>query len=372
MKKLLLILVLLASVRLEAQFVTTFAKNATESQMEGVLYYLPRNVIRLEFTIEEIDYFIGPYAEYASTILGTTDYIKENKSEFNILNVDIQTVSEIDPNAVFYISPEDRGKEPMPNVILNADGMILAVGYDNIPENYSVEANPIIYNDLDVCERVEVSFVEINDSEVELDDDDDDEEEEGRKPRQITKEDKAKVALDKIMNIRNAYFELLSGSQEIPGGEAVKYMAENVKSIENEYVSLFKGKTVRYVYKKVIYVTPENNQASATLSIAKMSKTEGLGDMNGKGETVKIQFDSRNYLANIGSVNSDVINTTQTNKLFYRIPANSSVKIFVGNNVIAQKTLNINQFGLIKTMSVKNNKVLFNTNTGQIISVMKY
>ena len=56
MKKLLLILVLLASVRLEAQFVTTFAKNATESQMEGVLYYLPRNVIRLEFTIEEIDY----------------------------------------------------------------------------------------------------------------------------------------------------------------------------------------------------------------------------------------------------------------------------------------------------------------------------
>jgi len=361
MKKLLLILALFASLSLDAQFVTTFAKNATDIQSDGILYYLPRNVIRLELTIEETEYVIGPYAEFASKLLGINDYIKENKSESKIKNIDIQTFSKIDPNAVYYISQDDKGKDPLPNVIMDTDGLMLAFGYDNIPAEYKNIRNSFINNNLEPNERIEASFIEILDNEVEIDDDDDDDDEEGgNKPKKITKEDKAKVAIEKIATIRNAYYELMSGSQEVAYGETTKYMAENLKNLENEYISLFKGKAVTHTYNKVFYVEPEDNQSSATLSIAKIS-----------GETLKIQFESNNSLENIAKMSDEVRNSAQISKLFYRIPTNSNVKILFGSNVIAEKSLTISQFGYIKAISVKNNKIIFNPNTGQIISLTK-
>ncbi len=366
MKKMLLILSLFASLSLEAQFVTTFAKNTSETQEDGVFYYLPRNVIRLEFTIEETDYYIGPYAEFATKLLGTTDYIKENKSVFNIQAVDIQAVNDIDPNAVYCISPDEKSKEPLPNIILNNDGIILALGYDNVNPIDVVTRNSFNDNYLD-AEKKEISFVEILDNEVELDDDDD--EEEGSSHKKITKEDKAKAALEKISKIREAYSDLVSGVQEVAYGNTLPYMIDNVKSLENEYVSLFKGKTVKSTYKKVIYYVPEENQVNASVSIAKLSSTDGIVEVGGKGEAIKIQFDSRNSLANINPMSDDANKTGQINKIFYRIPAVTDVKILVGNKVFAETSLTISQFGIIKTMSAKNNKILFNPNTGQIISV---
>ena len=222
MKKLLLAFALLASLSLEAQFVTSLAKNSNESQSDGVMYYLPRNVVRLEFTIEETGYYMGPYAEFASRMLGTTDYITENKTEFNIKNVEIQTFPEIDPTSAFIIEPDEKGKEPMPNIILDADGVIMAIGYDNIPSGFQFEHKTFDDSDMNTNERVVVSFIEILDSEVELDDDDDDDDEgddensllkkKNNKSKTITKEDKAKTALEKISNAQNAYFELISGA----------------------------------------------------------------------------------------------------------------------------------------------------------------
>lgn len=372
MKKFLLALALLASLSLEAQFVTSLAKNVDESQSDGVMYYLPRNVVRLEFTIEETGYFMGPYAEFASKMLGTTDYITENKTEFNIKNVDIQTFTEIDPTSAFIIEPDEKGKEPMPNIILDPDGVILALGYDNIPSGFQFEHKTFDDSDMNTNERVVASFIEILDNEVELDDDDDDdddsEDENGllkkknNKTKTITKEDKAKAALEKISNIKNAYFELISGAQEVAYGSTTKYMANNLKELENEYLSLFKGKKVKNIYKKVVYVTPESNQLNGTLSI---------GKLNDEGENVKIQFDSKVSSQNLKSTSHDLKNSFQTNKVFYRIPYKTNMKVLYGNNIIAEKALIISQFGDIKAITVKNSKALFNPNTGQIISITK-
>ena len=361
MKKLLLALALFASLSLEAQFVTTSAKNATEA--DGVMYYLPKNVIRLEFTIEETDYYIGPFAEFSAEMLGIKDYVRENKSEINIKNVDIQTISEIDQDAAFIISTDEKGKEPMPNIILDADGLILALGYDNIPTGSQIERKSFNDNDLEQIERVEASFIEILDSEVEIDnDEDDDEEEGGHHTRKITKQDRAEAALEKISNIRTAYFELISGAQEVAYGSTTKYMAKSLKDLENEYVSLFKGKIVKNVYKKVVYVTPESNQLNASLSIGKLTN---------KGENVKIQFDSQAAAQNINATDEEVRNSAQTNKVFYRIPLTTNVKVISGSTVIAEKALIISQFGDIRPIAAKNSKVLFNPNTGQIISITK-
>jgi hypothetical protein len=318
--------------------------------------------VRLEFTIEETDYHIGPFAEFATDMLGVKDYVRENKTEVSIKNVDIQLVTEIDPTAAFIIAQDDKSKEPMPNVILDADGLMLAFGYDNIPADLQIKRNILIDNDLEQNERVEAAFIEILDSEVEIDDDDDDEDEEegNRQPKKITKQDKANVALEHISNIRGAYFELISGAQEVAYGSTTKYMANNLKALENEYISLFKGKITKNTYKKVVFVTPESGQLNSSVSIGKLTN---------KSESVKVQFDSQASAQSINTTSEDIRNSAQTNKLFYRIPFTTNVKIISGNTVIAEKALIISQFGDIRAMSVKNSKALFNPNTGQIIKL---
>lgn len=359
MRKFLLILSLFASLSVEAQYVTTFAKNAPETQEDGILYYLPRNVIVLEFTIEETNYYIGPYAEFASRLLGISDFVKENKTEYSIKDVDIQLTNEIDPNAVYFISADEKSKEPFPNVILDTDGVILAFGHDNIPTNQTIKRESYIRNESNNIEKQEVTFLEILDNEIEFDDDDDDEEE-GRAPRKITKEDKAKAALDKISKIRTAYYELISGFNEVSYGNTTSYMADNMKSLENEYISLFKGKIIKSTYKQTMYFTPDEKQANASVSITKIA-----------GEQIKLQFESKNQLANINPVNDETKTTSQSNKLFYRMPVETTLKVLSGNNVIAEKQLVISQFGVLRVISVKNNKVLFNPNTGQITTILK-
>ena len=375
MKKLFLILALFASLGLDAQFVITSSNNVTEDQDGGIFYYLPRNVVKLEFTIEETNYYIGPYAEFTGKLMGLTDYVKENKTVYSIKDVDIQIANEADPNAVYCISADDRSKDPMPSVILDENGIIIAVGFDSVPADIQPKANKFIYSELTQETKPEVSFIGFFDNEIEIEEveeAEDGEEEGGKKAhKELTKEDRAKAIIDKITKIRNSYFELVSGFQEVSYGEITSYMAENMKSLENEYISLFTGKVVTTTYKKTVYYTPDANNANNSVTVAKLSGTDGMVDANGKGDAIKLQFESINALQNINPMIDKGKKTSFSNKLFYRMPAKSNVKVVYGNNVIAEKQLTISQFGKIRSLAVKNNKVLFNPNTGQIITIIK-
>lgn len=345
MKKLFLILALLASLGVEAQ--------------EGFFYCLPRTVLKLEVTIEETHYQVGPYSEFAAEMLGTTDYIKENKTEAIVKSVDIQLGSEADPHTARFIEFDEKSKEPVPNIILDCDGIIKAVGYNTLPQDFNIEKNTVVYTNNDMKPEATVSFVELIE-EQDNEDEEEGEEEEGKKtPKKPTKKDKAKTIIDKISKIRNAYFDLMSGVNETNYGNTISYMAESMQNLENEYISLFKGKTVTTTYKRYFYIKPANNEANATVSCGKLDN----------GEALKVQFETKNASFGLEPLSDDQINTEQPNKVFYRIPEQSNVTVTLGKNVLASKTLVISQFGALRLISAKNNKIMFNPNTGQIISL---
>ena len=358
MKKLLLILSLFASLSLEAQYVATYGET-TASQNEGFYYFMPRTVIKLAVTIEETQYHIGPYAEFATEMLGTTDYIKENKTETVVKSIDIQLGNEPDTESACFIEFDEKGKEPVPNFILDYDGMLIAVGYNTLPECFDIKKNPIVYDNDDQKPELPVSFIEI--IEEQEDKNADDEEEVKKAPKKTTKKDMAKMALDKITKIKGAYFDLVSGVNETNYGNTISFMAENLQNIENECISLFKGKTTKVTYKKYFYIKPGNNEGNSNISLGKLDN----------GETLKVQFETKNTTMGLNPMGDDVINTDQTNKLFYRVPAQTNVTITLGKNVITSKTLTISQFGEMRLIATKNNKILFNPNTGQIISIVK-
>ena len=356
MKKLLLVLSLFASLSLEAQYVATYGETVA-SQNDGFYYFMPRTVIKLEVTIEETHYHIGPYAEYANELLGVTDYIKENKTGTVVKSIDIQLGNEPDTESSCFIGFDEKGKEPVPNFILDSDGMLIAVGYNSLPEDFNIEREPIIYENDEQKPEVSVGFIEI--IEDQEDKDADDEEEGGRAPKKLSKKDKAKMAQDKIAKIKGAYFDLISGFNETNYGNTISYMAENLQNLENECISLFNGKTTKVTYKRSFYIKPGINEGNSNISLGKLDN----------GETLKVQFGTKNTTMGLNPMADDVLNADQTNKLFYRVPAQTNVTVTLGKNVMVSETLTISQFGEVRLMTTKNNKILFNPNTGQIISV---
>lgn len=369
MKKLFLILLMSASLFSEAQYFTSSTKDA--STCDGVVYFLPRNVLKVELTVQETDYHVGPYAEYAKSVFGTDDYIKENKKKFSIQGVDIQVFSQADPEASYCVWLDEKSKDHGTlDFSMTDDGVILSFG-----DNVSIEGSDIGY--MTVNQHIELNKTDISEVHfmnfIGLQHEPEENEDEDVSPKELTKEDKAKQIVENINNIRNLYRDLVSGFQEVSYGSTLNDMATKTKLIEDEYVSLFVGKKETHIYKKVFYVTPKASDKNGMISIAKISENEGVMDVSAKsGNAIKIQFStSEPIVSNIDHSGSDTEKTMFNNKLFYRIPALANAKIMCGNDVLAEYYLKISQFGETLTIPINGHAIVFNPNTGQVVRIKK-
>ena len=115
--------------QLRAQFVTTFAKNATPGQQNGIYYSLPQTMLRLDFVIDEIQMEKGPLSEYASTYMDMADIVEYETTEYKLVDVKLTSVASPDPNALFFVSlSTGRGGnkiqfDVMPNGIIRSVGI---------------------------------------------------------------------------------------------------------------------------------------------------------------------------------------------------------------------------------------------------------
>ena len=145
-------------------------------------------------------------------------------------------------------------------------------------------------------------------------------------------------------------------------------MVEQIKELENEYLSMFLGKTSSETYTQTFYVIPEEGKNSITLG--KFSETEGFN--NKVGESVKINFTDISVSSNINKLSKDEIeNVVYNNKLFYRNPANVTMQIIYGEKKIAENRIKISQFGTVSLIPINKMKLTFDTNSGQILSIIK-
>lgn len=370
MKKLFLILLMSASLFSEAQYFTSSTKDA--STCDGVVYFLPRNVLKVELTVQETDYYVGPYAEYAKSVFGTDDYIKENKKNFSIQDIDIQVFSQADPDASYCVWFDEKSKDHGNfDFSMTDDGVICSFG-DKVSMEDSDVSYMTVNQHIEITDtyKSEVHFMNFIGLQHEPEENEDGE---AVSPKELTKEDKAKLIVENIDNIRNLYRDLVSGFQEVSYGSTLNDMATKTKLIEDEYVSLFVGKKETKIYKKVFYITPKASDKNGMISIAKISENEGVMDFSAKsGSAIKIQFStSEPIVSNIDHSGSDTEKTMFNNKLFYRIPALANAKIMCGNDVLAEYHLKISQFGETLTIPINGYGIVFNPNTGQVVRIKK-
>ena len=347
----LLLLALTLGGQLHAQFTTTFAKNVTPGQQNGLYYSLPQTMLKLDFIIEEAQLEKGPLSDYAANYFEMEDYVEYESTEYTLLDVKMTTVACPDPNALFFVTMTSaRGGSKLQFDVL-PNGIIRSVGVGNDEE--MVSQQPMAQEQPKCCEE-----------------DADSEEFIGLMSAGKTNAMLAKEVADKIVEIRKAKFYLISGDVEMASNpETFNAMYKKLDAMEKEYTSLLLGKRVAKKVVKTVYVIP--NKEVPTQTVAKFSETEGLTvGTGGMGSMITVQTLPLNSTAAINAPSQSAVESmTYENKVFYRIPEMANVKVSCEGETLLEDRVVVSQLGALLTAPVANSKLTFDTETGQVINM---
>ncbi len=369
MKKLFLLLFLIISLNIKAQYIVNYASNINQNETDGIYYNLPRNVIRLDFTVESVHEIKGKYSNFAKELLETNNYIKEDDVKYYIKDVTVDVLTEADSEMIFYISTDEKSKDNIElNMRFTSEGNIQSFGIKDDRRDLDSE-NVSFENEL-AQQNTNSYFIYLPLRDDEEDDDVEDEENleaEVKTNDKMSEEEIAQSIVEEIKKIRLAYFDLISGYQEIDYGNTMNVMLEELKKMENEYLALFVGRVEKNDIVKTFYIIPE--EGTNNYSVAKFSDKEGFNSKT--GDNVKIVLQEMSS-SNVKGISEDVIkNTTYNNKMVYREPAYVNMKLMKGDEILIDNRIQISQLGDFILLPINKMKLEFDNVSGRLISVDK-
>lgn len=312
---------------------------------DAFVYALPRTVISVDIEYVKIVGKRGPFYNLRFKYLGIKEGLEEDFTSWSLNNIQISSFQEIDPEEYYVVS----GNVYSNFLFLSKRGMVLTTesgmfgaGIDKLDPFVEDE---VFFADLSVKRKVEVFtdtaskmvFVDTGFVRVPYLD---------MKSRFKTLDEKAEEAANFIIKIRKRRFKLLSGQYDVfPEGIALEYAVKELTKLENEYLALFVGKTVRYKYSRSFEVIPESGPEEQTYPFFSFSHTDGLmpeGIPNGKQVTLNINSLGTTRLLKQYAFKSD---TLSSGGLIYRVPEVTRVEVLEGERVLCSEKLLIYQLG---------------------------
>jgi hypothetical protein len=322
--------------------------------MEGsIVYALPRTVftivVKMEKTIEKP----GPYAAYASDLLGLDDVIKNYSEYWSIKDIAVNSHDEFDPSEFYVIKSNTLFQT---NVLaLKKEGLIL----DLNPNLVSSDANQIVRNenetnvfgsfDLGADEyfqvqrdtafkRVSVDSVFIRIPYI------------VEKRKKLSTDQLAEKAAKRLMEMREGKHMILTGEATVfPQNEAA---INEINALEKDYTELFSGKTWSETKIFTCQLIPEKDMAGKPLTLLQFSELTGpvTGSKKG-GSPIVIEFKPEQKNKDLTIINKTEPgpdtdqNAPVYDKLFYRVPDVVNIKISLDSETLFNSRKLIYQFG---------------------------
>ncbi len=320
----------------------------------SILYALPLTVLRLDFEIIEETTIPGPYCIYAEKYIGIKNAPIQETTKWEINNINIESYNEIDPSELYIFEPVGKFKINIDN--LKKNGILIPLNsriYTEYKTNKNIvkkKHSDILFTDLSSSiyvgyekntyfKRVKKDslYAKIPITETRL----------------VNKslKEKAEEAAAIIMTIRKRRIELLTGYADFfPNGNSLETNLKELKRIEDNYVSLFIGKKLKTKYNKSYEYTPMIKNINKQIVLFRFSDSKGIvqeSELNGRD--IKISLEKTGITNEINNFFADKINrigANYKNKLYYRIPDNSIIKIFDDKTEIANCKFKVEQFGV--------------------------
>ncbi|MBN2662328.1 MAG: DUF4831 family protein [Bacteroidales bacterium] len=364
----------------------------TSNLQNNFIYSLPKTKIIIVVQVEKIIQNKGPFADFTDKYLGAlNNMIKQNETFWNISDVSFLSYPVIDTLNTYVIGCSENLFLPLS---LTKDGFPIA--YNNSSEKYQYEQLDLNLSGLndDHSQNLSFNFVS-SDKSYKVTYDTVYKEEiydtiirrvPILKPNLVKKtpEEQAKELADRITILRDDRAALLVGEADndnLPSGDALKIMLNEIDKLETEYLSMFVGRSDTLTYTFTFSYTPENSVYQQSIILFKFSQSSGLLPAdNIYGTPVYFQIASNNKSTNISNYNYNSYLLTQVNKkslykgLYYRIPQQATVKLVFNSQIISEKNMYIAQHGTVQFLPANifknpNLKIKFYPELGSIESI---
>lgn len=362
MKKILLIpgiLLMMASCILPSKFMVTKPGEEPQNFRQRYIYSLPRTVVWVKIDYEKESYLPGPYHMYSQKYLGIADVIEKNQTRWKIINTELSSFNEPDPQHYYSLNVLRGSLQSVPFLQFSQEGLIINPDKDirvgsSVPSDDDIK--PPYFTDL----SEETFFVEKPDTLFKtiiqdttfitipiL-----------RKQRDAkTFEQKAEEAANFIIQIRKRRFKLEAGDYDVfPEGIALETAVRELNKLEKEYISLFVGRIYTQKYSRSFFITPSGT--SENITFLKFSQTKGILPADSReGESVIIEFDPIGNTAILKKNLPQAPDKSQYNVLYYRLPEVTSVRLVRNNNLLYESRLTVYQAGSLVSIPLWVNRM---------------
>ncbi|MFO8001272.1 MAG: DUF4831 family protein [Marinilabilia sp.] len=328
---------------------------------EGVFYHLPVTVIEVEVTARKTIQKRGPFYRYSQRYLDLDDIITEDQSYWEITDAEITTKGKPDPERLYRISA--KGTPAGAAVNLTPDGTLKGLNLSRnkkaaqIPaEKRSGEKAP-----QDTAKSVEdISFDDVPFTEEQL--------------IKTSSAATAEEVADEIYNLRDSRRQLLESdmSNLPPDDGAYKRILDNINKLEEQYLSLFKGKVETITETRTFSFIPDTSSPLNQV-LFRFSAEKGFSEaIDMSGTPVYIDINDENLVPKNNTVPSN--NGEERSGLVYCRPAKATVKVIDRTVLLEEKDVLLGQFGSLHQLPPEllddgGTSVKLDPNTGAILEI---
>ncbi|MDR0582536.1 MAG: DUF4831 family protein [Prevotellaceae bacterium] len=331
---------------------TPFKKGHAVPEGSMVVYALPYSVIEIQAEAVHELFTAGPYARYAQKYLGMTAEM-ENRETFHLKSIALRTLTEADASQMYSLEIKEKNASAV-FLALSAEGLITSLDPAGTPpaafrfaateqgkfNDTGSEPNigrdkVTLYKNIQTSAGYEKVPVQQN--------------------QLIEKnpERRAEEAAGFIFNLRKKRVELITGETEAAwNSDGLRAALEEIKRLEEEYLSLFLGKTTTGTQSAVFHVTPDAGQAKQLYVAFRFSDTHGLlPASNVAGRPITLELVSEKKTAGLPS---NIFNAAdkRSPRIAYRLPDTMQAHLNDGQTNLLQTRLLIYQFGQIMSFPV--------------------
>lgn len=331
------------------RFLVTGIGYEPQENNSTMVYALPRTGLKVHIDYQKDVFIPGPYADYAQRQLGIEGVGKERSETWRIVDASLDNTTEPDFTRIYSIA----GIEGTPDQGIvdwaAQNGLILRgnFGINTSIASFSDKKDPggVMFKDVTMEPNVEkkeqtiyktlitdTSFVRVPVTTEQME----------RK----TIERKAEEAARLILEIRSDRYYLSAGLVDpLPADFDMKTAMAGLDRLEEEYLSLFIGKSYTAQYSKEYFLVPSGSLEPERYSLDQFSEDQGIG----AGEFLPIELvitpagDARS-LRNLLPQEPEA---ELYNHFYYRIPEICDISVSYDQKELARNRISIYQSGAL-------------------------
>lgn len=288
---------------------------------DGVVYYLPKTVLRIAVTATRTTLHPGDFHNYAQRFMRLNDATHKEQTQWKIDKIQMVACGVPDTSKAHLVVLKKNTAAPL--CTLTDDGVLLAINAQ------TEQPKPITTDNIHSTATTKVNSRDFFNQEI------------------LSAGSELKMAeltAAEIYNIRESRSELTKGEADYmpKDGEQLKLMLQKLDEQENALMQMFKGYTDTETKTWEIVYTPALDKDKEIL--ARFSDQNGLVDKdNLSGEPIYITISNKNT---VPAGRTEITDKRLIDKVvYYNIPSQAEVELaFLGNTLIKSQ-MPIAQFG---------------------------